>query len=54
MRVNYRIILDVDTDDYVKTLGEIDDLLQDKLDGKPLVRGVRVILPRPIRGVDDE
>ena len=29
MKVRYKIELDVETDDYVKTLGEINDVLQD-------------------------
>lgn len=49
MKVTYRIILKVDTTDYVETLGKIDDLIQNKLDGNPDITSISIIKPRSNR-----
>ena len=47
MKVNYNVEVTVDTNDYVETLGEINDVLQEGLKGKaPRIVYVRITLPR--------
>jgi len=46
MRVEYTIRMDVDTNDYVKTLGEINDVLQDGLKGNPAVFNANIYIPK--------
>ena len=44
----YRYVLEVEveTDDYVETLGEINDIIQDNLSGSPDIIAVRIIKQR--------
>lgn len=50
MRIGYQITVEVETDDYVETLGEINDVLQDHLSGNPEITGVRVIMFHRLQG----
>jgi len=49
MRVSYRITLDVETNDYVDTLGEINDIIQDHLGGDPEIVSVHLVKYRTRR-----
>ena len=46
MRVEYTIFLEIDSNDYVKTLGEINDVIQDNLKGNPEIATVKIYIPR--------
>ena len=37
MRVGYEIRVELETDDYLKSLGEIDDAIQNHVNGNPQV-----------------
>lgn len=50
MRIGYIITIEVDTNDYVDTLGEINDVLQDNLSGDPTITSVRIIKFRRLQG----
>jgi len=43
MRVGYKIFVEMETDDYVETLGEINDLLQDNLSGDPEITNITIV-----------
>ena len=48
MKVDYNIRVEVTTNDYVATLGEINDVLQDHLKGNPKVTSVNIYIPRTV------
>jgi len=50
MRVRYNIIIEVDTEDWAVTLGEINDAIQDNIKGDPETTGGSFSIPRSIQG----
>ena len=54
VRVHYKIILSVDVDDYVETLGNISDVIQNEVDGNPRISRITAVLPQPDVGDSHE